>query len=155
MHVTNAVARLLEKAIKFTAILPFVNPARAPTSSVRLEGKKYVVQGTTGNKFEGLNAVFLTTGVVTECSLVMPTPSWVSAGGQQGPAVKRVRLRPFAIELERTLAFWGHFLDISKTNTFGGPMYANGLGFSTRKEGARKPGISLLSSISINSFTDS
>jgi len=154
MHVSNTIGRLLENAIKFTAVLPFVNPARAPTSSVKLEGKKYVVQGPTGNNFEGFNAVFLTTGVVTECSLLTPTPSWLSAGGQQGPAVKRVRLRPFAIELEWTLAFLGHFLDISKTNTFGGPMSTNGLGFSTRKEGTRKPGDSLLLPFGVKSLTD-
>jgi hypothetical protein len=132
------VFRLLAKAVNFIAVLPFVNPARAPLSTVKLEGRNYVVQGPAGNKFEGLNAVFLTTGIITECCIIKPASSWSPGGGQDGPAVKRVRLCPFAVEYGRTAAFLGQFLDIEKTGEFSGPVYNNGLAFTTRKEGARK-----------------
>jgi hypothetical protein len=137
-NISHTVFRLLAKAVNFVGVLPFINPARAPLSAVRLDGKKYVVQGPTGNGFEGLNAVFLTTGMITECCLIKPTGSWSPGGGQDGPAVKRVRLCPFAVEHGRTASFLGQFLDIEKTGEFSGPVNANGLAFTTRKEGARK-----------------
>jgi hypothetical protein len=136
--VFHIIFRLLAKAVNFIAVLPFVNPARAPLLTVKLEGRKYVVQGPAGNKFEGLNAVFLTTGIITECCLIKPAGSWSPGGGQDGPAVKRVRLCPFVVEYGRTAAFLGQFLDIEKTGEFSGPVYNNGLVFTTRKEGARK-----------------
>jgi hypothetical protein len=137
-NVVHAVFRLLAQAVNFVAVLPFINPARAPLSTIRIEGKKYVVQGPPGNNFEGSNAVFLTTGIIGECSLIKPATSWSPGGGQDGPAVKRVRLCPFAVEYGRTASFLGQFLDIEKTGEFSGPVHANGLTFTTRKEGARK-----------------
>ena len=134
----NTVCRLLRSAVKFSTVLPFVNPARAALSAVKLEGRKFVVQGIKGNNFEGVNAVFLTTGVVTECAIGNPATSWAPLGGPPGSPVKRVRLRPFVIEYERTVAFLGTLLDIEKTKSYVGPISSNGLGFSTRKDGARK-----------------
>ena len=141
----HTVCRLLGRAVRFTAVLPFVNPTRAALSAVKLEGRKYVVQGVKGNNYEGVNVVFLTTGIVTECAIVKPASSWAPLGGPPGSPVRRVRLRPFAIEFERMVAFLGNFLDLEKTKSFNGPISNNGLGFSTRKEGARKGGYRMLS----------
>ena len=131
-------SRLLERAVKFTAVLLFVNPARAALSAVRLEGRKFVVQGVKGNNFDGMNTVFLTTGIVTECAIVKLATSWAPLGAPPGSPVRRIRLRPFAIEFERTVAFLGNFLELDKAKSFNGPLSNNGLGFSTRKEGVRK-----------------
>jgi hypothetical protein len=129
---------LLELAVKAAELYPFVNPARAALSSVKLDGQRYVIQGDPLTATSGQNAVFLTTGVVTECSLVTPVASWTSAAGQVGPLVKRIRIRPFVLEYERTVSFFGNYLDIGDTKSFGGPLYNNGLGFSTRKDNVRK-----------------
>jgi hypothetical protein len=135
---SDVLHRLLELAVKAAELYPFVNPARAALSSVRLDGQRYVIQGVSPTIVTGQNAVFLTTGVVTECALVTPVASWTSAAGQVGPLVKRIRIRPFVLEYERTVAFFGNYLDIGDTNSFGGPVYNNGLGFTTRKDNARK-----------------
>jgi hypothetical protein len=130
--------RLLEKAVKFVVLFPFVNPARAELSAVKVDNRRYVIQGPEDNDFEGQNAVFLTTGLVTECALKKPAISWAPAGGLVGPPVKRIRIRPFTVEYERTVAFFGNYLDIEETATYGGPIYANGLGFATRKESVQQ-----------------
>lgn len=130
--------RLLEAAVKFKVALPFVNPARAELSTVQLEGKKYVIRGGGDNKKQSQNAVFLTTGLVTESALVHSVSSYVPRSGPAGAPVKRIRVRPFSVEYERSAAFFGHFLDINHSKTFAGPIYGNGLGFSTRKESAQK-----------------
>ena len=136
--VAFSVCRLLASAVRFSTVLPFVNPARAALAAVKLEGRKFVVQGVKGNNFEGVNAVFLTTGIVTECTIVNPATSWAPLGGPPGSPVRRVRLRPFAIEYERTVAYLGTLLDTEKTKTYAGPVSSNSLSFSTRKDGARK-----------------
>ena len=105
---------------------------------MRLESKRFVIRNEKQKVIDGQNAVFLTTGIVTECAILNPASSWVQGGGQTGPPVKRIRLRPFAIEYERTVAFFGNFLDVDKSNCFGGPIYGNGLSFSTRKDTVRK-----------------
>jgi hypothetical protein len=119
--------------VNFDAAYPFVNPARARLSTMKLDGKRYVAQGADTAEASGQNTVFLTTGVVTDCALVTPTASWVSRTGQEGPLVKRIRLRPFAMEYERTAAFLGNFLDIGKSKVYVGPIYHTGLAFATHK----------------------
>ena len=136
--VVHTICRLLASAVRFSTVLPFVNPARAVLSAVRLEGRKLVVQGVKGNSFEGVNAVFLTTGIITECTIVKPATSWAPLGGPPGSPVKRIRLRPFAIEYERTVAYLGTLLEIENAKGYAGPISSKGLGFSTRKDGARK-----------------
>jgi hypothetical protein len=130
--------RLLELAVKTAELYPFVNPARTALSSVKLDGQQYVIHGASLTVAAGQNAVFLTTGVVTECALITPVASWSSAAGQVGPLVKRIRIRPFVLEYERTVAFFGNYLDIGDTKSFGGPIYNNGLGFTMRKDTMRK-----------------
>jgi hypothetical protein len=130
--------RLLELAVKAAEVYPFINPARAALSSVKLDGQHYVIHGASPTAAMGQNTVFLTTGVVTECALVMPVASWTSAAGQVGPLVKRIRICPFVLEYERTVAFFGNYLDIGDSKSFGGPVYNNSLGFSTRKDNAQR-----------------
>ena len=124
--------------MRFEVDLPFINPARASLSTVRLDSKRYVVQDAKRPEANGLNAVFLTTGIVTECSLINPTTSWAPREGPVGAPVKRIRICPFSIEYERTVAFLGNLLDIEQSKSYNGPIYSNGLGFATRKESLRK-----------------
>jgi hypothetical protein len=125
---------LLEKAVKFEAEFPFVNPSRAPLSTVKETGGQFLI-----NKGDccGQHAVFLTTGVVTECALVKPTLSSGPPGGPPGPPVKRIKLRPFTIEYERAVSFIGNHLNIQEFKTFAGPIYPQGISLATQKEGGR------------------
>jgi hypothetical protein len=98
---------------------------------VELQGNRFVISGTRKQ-----NALFLTTGIVTECFLVKPTESSkASANAPPGALVRRIKVIPFCVEFERAAAYFGNFLDIQGTQEFGGPIYASGLAFTTRKEG--------------------
>ena len=124
---------MLQRAVKFSSAVPFVNPSRAPLSLVQLQGGRFVIP-----QLGSQNAVFLTTGVITECALVNAAGGWSSTVGAPGAAVKRMKLRPFTVEYERAAAFLGSFLDTKGGEEFPGPIYNNGLAFATRKEGAGK-----------------
>jgi hypothetical protein len=127
------VIRLLQRAVKFVSATPFINPSRAHPALVELSGNRYII-----GKAPTQNAVFLTTGIVTECALVQPTESWSAAVGSTGPPVKRVKLMPFTAEFERAGAYFATFLDTPVAEEFGGPIYNNGLAFLSRKESANK-----------------
>ena len=138
----RGMGRLLQRAVKFTSAMPFVNPSRAPPSVVQLQGGRFV-----NGDIPTQNAVFLTTGIISECALVSPTESSPPSYGVPGAAVRRVKLRPFAVEFERAAAFLGLFLDTKGSDEYLGPIYNNGLAFVTRKEGTNKGRLSLSVSI--------
>ena len=138
---------MLQRAVKFTSAMPFVNPSRAPPSVVQLQGGRFM-----NSDIPTQNAVFLTTGIISECALVTATESSPPSYGVPGAAVRRVKLRPFAVEFERAAAFFGHFLDTKGSDEYLGPIYNNGLAFVTRKEGTNKCRLSLTVSIVCANF---
>jgi hypothetical protein len=128
--------RLFNSAVKFRFSLPFINPARSPATLVSVDYSKYVL---TSNKLRGNNAVFMTTGHVTECALVNPVSSYEGNsffGSAPGPLVKRIRLRCLAIEYERLCAYIGSPLHFKGKRGFVGPTSAGGVVFGTKKQGA-------------------
>jgi hypothetical protein len=127
--------------------MPFVNPSCAPLSVVCLQGGRFVSSETPVQ-----NAVFLTTGVITECSLLSSAESWSPVVGVPGASVRRIRLRPFSAEYDRAAAFFGNFLNTNKSDDYGGPFYDGGLTFVTRKEGANKRSSFLLTLLSFLIF---
>lgn len=122
--------RLLKRAVQFVSASPFINPSRAPTSLIEMHNGRYVI-----GKARSQNAVFLMTGIVTECALIKPTTSWSSLGSP-AKMIKRIKIRPFSVEYERAAAYFATFLNTHGASEFGGPIYNNGVGFTTRKEGS-------------------
>jgi hypothetical protein len=139
--------RLLQHAVQFSSAMPFVNPSRAPLSVVCLQGGRFVSSETPVQ-----NAVFLTTGIITECSLLSSAESWSPVVGVPGASVQRIRLRPFSAEYDRAAAFFGNLLNTNKSDDYGGPFYDGGLTFVTRKEGANKRPSFLLPSLAFLIF---
>ncbi|KAM6490024.1 hypothetical protein JOM56_014603 [Amanita muscaria] len=125
--------RLLKSAVKFSVSYPFVNPSHAPLSIIKAESGKLLVKDSESD-FDGQNVVLLTTGIVTECALVNTVPTWGATLGTPGPPIKRLKLRPFTVEYERAVAYIGNSLGVKSTN-YAGPIYNNGLAFTTRKAG--------------------
>jgi hypothetical protein len=133
LHGVDLFVRLLKRAVKFASASPFINPSRASPLLTSLHTGRYVIA-----ERRTQNAVFLTTGLITECSLVNAVGTWASSGAASGPPVKRIRLRPFSVEFERAAAYFGCFLGLGDSEEYGGPVYNEGLSFGTRKEGATK-----------------
>jgi hypothetical protein len=77
--------------------------------------------------FKKQSAVFLTTGVVSYCQLIMPGNS-LTTGGYK---VKQLLLCPFGIEYERASAFIGGALEV---NDYVGQLSDGNLVFVTRGE---------------------
>lgn len=100
---------------------------------MELQGGRFVI-----GKARAQNAVFLTTGIITECALIEGVATWAPANSSPGALVKRVRLRPFTVEYERAAAYFGTFIDTKGSQEYGGPIYNTGLQFASRKEGADK-----------------
>jgi hypothetical protein len=120
--------RLLINAIQFQYSYPFVNPSRAPPSIVRLEHGRFVLRNP---GYMGQNAVFLMSGLMMECSLISGTSSY----GSLIPNVKRIRIMPFTTEYECAVAYFGHHIDMSASDSFVSPIYRNGVVFASKKEG--------------------
>jgi hypothetical protein len=127
---------LFEAAVKFQFSLPFINPARAPSSLVNFEHGKFVIGGT-GHEYLGHNAVFFLTGHVMESHLIDGIPS-VEANAFNnnlpGPLVKRIKVRMLSIEYERFCSFIGTRLPLLQDErAYVGPTSVLGLTFSTKK----------------------
>ncbi|KAF8326446.1 hypothetical protein F5887DRAFT_925345 [Amanita rubescens] len=86
--------------------LPFINPSCIPLSMVQRENDRVILANA---QFKKQSAVFLTTGVVSYCQLIMPGNS-LTTGNYK---VKQILLCPFGVEYERASAFIGGALDIS------------------------------------------
>lgn len=125
--------RLFEAAVKFQFSLPFINPARAPSSLVNLEYGKFVISS---QEYLGHNAVFLVPGHVMESHLVEGIPS-VEANNYNnnvpGPLVKRIKVRLLSIEYERFCSFIGTHLPLQGDRAYVGPTSVLGVTFSTKK----------------------
>lgn len=138
MHPTFSffiVNRLLERAVKFRFSLPFINPARAPTSLIKLDNTRMVLMNP---QYKGNNAVFIMTGHVTECNLLTGIASVepnMFNNNQAGPLVKRIRVRFFSVEYERFCSFIGLHLQLNDDRSYVGPTTINGVVLSTRKFG--------------------
>ena len=120
--------------MKFQFSLPFINPARAPSSLVNFDYGKFIIAG--NHEYSGHNAVFLLPGHVMESHLVRGTPS-VEANAfnnnQAGPLVKRIKVRLLSIEYERFCSFIGTHLPLQDDRAFVGPTSVLGVTFSTKK----------------------
>ena len=117
--------RRLRSAVRFTESLPFVNPSRAPLSTVQRDGDRVILANAL---FRKQSAVFLTTGVVSYCQLITPGNS-LTTGNYK---IKQILLCPFGVEYERASAFIGGALDI---DDYVGQLSDGNLVFATRGEG--------------------
>lgn len=126
--------RLFKAAVKFQFSLPFINPARAPSSLVNFEHGKFIISGS--HEYSGHNAVFLLPGHVMESHLIDGIPS-VEANAFNnnlpGPLVKRIKVRFLSIEYERFCSFIGTHLPLQDDRAFVGPTSVLGVTFSTKK----------------------
>ncbi|KAF8335612.1 hypothetical protein F5887DRAFT_921131 [Amanita rubescens] len=126
--------RLFKAAVKFQFSLPFINPARAPSSLVNFEHGKFIIGGS--HEYSGHNAVFLLPGHVMESHLVEGIPS-VEANAFNnnlpGPLVKRIKVRFLSIEYERFCSFIGTHLPLQDDRAYVGPTSVLGVTFSTKK----------------------
>ena len=136
-HRCDTVIRLLERAVKFRFLFPFVNPARASTEMVEMDNSRFVLNDF---KYKGNNAMFIMTGQVIDCKLLNGEASVepnMFNNNQAGPLVKRIHVRLFSIEYKRFCAFIGLHLQLNNANrSFIGPTSINGVTFSTRKMGS-------------------
>ena len=111
--------RHLQSAICFTHSLPFVNPSRISLDMVQHEADRIVLAN---NSFKKQAAIFLTTGVVSQCQLITPRNSLTSRNYK----VKQILLCPFGIEYELTGALFGNALDV---NDYVGQLFEGNLVF--------------------------
>ena len=80
------------------------------------------------NLFKKQSAIFLTTGVVSQCQLIAAGNSLTSGNYK----VKQILLCPFGVEYERAGAFFGNALEVKD---YVGQLFDGNLVFMTRGEG--------------------
>lgn len=80
------------------------------------------------NLFKKQSAIFLTTGVVSQCQLIVPGNSLTSGNYK----VKQILLCPFGVEYELAGAFFGNALEVKD---YVGQLSDGNLVFMTRGEG--------------------
>ena len=126
--------RLFEAAVKFQFSLPFINPARAPSSLVNFDHGKFIISN--NHEYSSNNTVFLLPGYVMESHLVRGTPS-VEANTYNnnlpGSLVKWIKVHLLSIEYERFCSFIGTHLPLQDDRAYVGPTSVLGVTFSTKK----------------------
>ncbi|KAF8706958.1 hypothetical protein AX14_013751 [Amanita brunnescens Koide BX004] len=121
--------RRFRKAIRFVSAPPFINPSRASPALVVREVDRIML----ANRRQ--TAVFLTTGIVTECQLI--TPGYF--GNTSTYLGRRICIYPFHTEHQRAAAYIGMALNHKKQ--YSGPLYNGALSFSTRKDTGSTSGV--------------
>jgi hypothetical protein len=121
--------RRFRKAIRFVSAPPFINPSRASPALVVREVDRIML----ANRRQ--TAVFLTTGIVTECQLI--TPGYF--GNTSTYLGCRICIYPFHTEHQRAAAYIGMALNHKKQ--YSGPLYNGALSFSTRKDTGSTSGV--------------
>lgn len=118
--------RRFRSAIQFSQHFPYINPSRASPDLVMREGD-HIILATGEHRWQ--TAVFLTTGIVSQCQLV--EPGWT--GSSNATQVRRIALCPFTIEYQHAIAFIGNALALGKdVDTFLGPLSDGNMVFGTR-----------------------
>ena len=108
-------------ALKFTSHAPFINPSLASPDLVTVEKDHLVWQDSK------LNAVFFTTGCVSACNLIIPSP-----GNNNSAAAKKLLLFPIEGVFQVALDYFG--VKFKVTHAAG--QISNGVvTYSTKKEG--------------------
>jgi hypothetical protein len=106
-------------------MLPYINPLRASPALAVRENDRIVLANTEGRR---QTAVFLTTGVVSECNLV--TPAYF--GNTTTYMGRRICIYPFHTEYQRAVAYIGNTL--KHRQSYLGLLFNGTLSFSTRKD---------------------
>jgi hypothetical protein len=112
-------------AFNFTYVDCFINPSKASVDLVAVNKNCLVLAG-----HRAKNAVFLTSGLVAQCDLIVPG---VNGYGTNSYRVKKIGIWPFAEEFEHLCSFMGECFKRSKLHTH---IFADILSFATQKEGA-------------------
>jgi hypothetical protein len=118
-------SRHFRNAIRFKLELPFINPSCASFDLVARESDRLVLANT-GRSLQ--TAIFLMTGLVSECHLVTPT----YLGNLHTYMARQICIYGFHTEYQRTVAYIGDALN--HDSTYYGPLVNGALSFSTRKD---------------------
>lgn len=117
-------SRLLEAALRFKSVSPFLNPSLASPDQVVIERDHLIWPDSHAN------AVFFTTDCVSACNLIVPTTS----GGANGAGVKKLLLFPIENVFQAGIDFFGFKF---KANQVAGQINNTVVAYATKKEGQK------------------
>jgi hypothetical protein len=110
------ISRCFRNAIRFSQHLPYLNPVCTSLELVMREGDR-IVLANTENCCQ--MAVFLTTGIVSQCQIV--NPGWTSSSN--ATQIRRIALCPFTTKYQRTVSMIGNALQLGEeVDSFLGPL---------------------------------